>query len=103
MKHDGICRRRGPELREILQENKRKIEEALEKPVGAASVELRPILDATCMQFWAAVRLWQLARYDAVSEEDDASLEHFLESHIREERTRDEDYYERIRLVSSGY
>jgi len=97
---DGVCRRRGPELRRALRDDEAAMDEALGKELAPASVELRPILDRTCFLFWAAVRLWEAAQSEA-DEVSDASLEHFFESRVRPFRTRDEAYYRRIRTLAS--
>ncbi len=97
---DGVCPRRGPELREALRRNADAIDGALRLDPVQAPLEMRKHLDHTCFLFWAAARLWQAARYE-VSDVDDASIEHFFEMHVRPERTRDEAYYARIAKLAN--
>lgn len=99
---DGVCARRGPELRAQLAESQAALDAVLELPAGPASLALRPLLDRACYLFWAAARLWERAQVDG-GEPCDASLEHFFERRVRTQTTRDEAYFERIKLVSSGF
>lgn len=103
LEEDGVCARRGPELRAALRENKARIDEILAMSPTAAPVELRPVLDETCFQFWAATRLWQAAQLGEMGPEEDASIEHFFEARIRPQRTRDDAYYARIGTLARGY
>lgn len=99
---EGVCERRGPELRRRLAESKSAFDAALEMPLGPASLALRDVLDDACYLFWAAVRLWEQPRTQQASEAD-ASVEHFFEMRVRPARSRDAAYFDRIAKVSSGF
>ena len=100
MQADGVCARRGPELREALAQSRAEFDAALELPLAGATLALRAQLDHTCYLFWAAIRLWEQANTDG-DDEDDASIEHFLDRRVRDRYTRNEAYLTRIRQLSA--
>lgn len=74
-------------------------EALLEAPLPVASLGMRRIVDEFSYLFYATVRTWERATMGARdSEESDASLEHFMDRHIRkvDNALEDPSYFQRL-------
>ena len=96
---------RASELVDALTALRQDVEEVLERPMASASLAMRRLVDDLVYLFYASVRLWERATGDGEEEESaEASLEHFLDRHLRPDdiHVGDVAYLERIALLSDG-
>ena len=71
---------------------------------GTATLEMRPLMDRLAWLMYAAIRIWERGQYGADDEVDAASIEHFIDMRIREQRPRtDEAYRDRLRRLSETF
>lgn len=87
-------------LAEVHQALSGQIEEVLDAPFAQASLQFRPLAEALCGLFYAAVRGWE-AKQVALSALSSASLAHDVEVHIHQRRPHhDPVYLDRLAVLA---
>ena len=100
---DGDEALRAGELSEFLTALQQDTLEVLERPMASASLAMRRLVEDLVDAFYATVRTWENAMFDASDNEvSEASLEHFFDLHIRPEGPEigDPNYLERLQSLS---
>ncbi|MBA2664992.1 MAG: acyl-CoA dehydrogenase family protein [Bradymonadaceae bacterium] len=92
---------RAGELDNSLSALEARIDEILEMNPASASLAMRPLAQRMAYLMYACVRTWERTRQAPADDNDEASLEHFLDLRLRASRTAsDARYLERIAMLA---
>jgi alkylation response protein AidB-like acyl-CoA dehydrogenase len=86
-----------------LGEAARALGELAELDEGTATLEMRPLMDRLAWLTYAAIRIWERGQHDHDDAADTASLRHFVDVRVRDDRDRTDDAYrDRLETLSTA-